>query len=498
MMLDYLKMNTNKTHTENGAVTYKSTLSDCLDLFSSVGGMRKEKESEIESAFARAYSEDRNIALKLLFYARDIRGGLGERRFFRIVLRWLAYNAPSDLLKNIQYIPEYGRFDDLIVLFDTPLEKETLLYIKNQLYIDMSALKNGGTVSLMAKWLPSVNTSAKGAVRAAKKIVRYLGISEAHYRKTLSSLREEIRIIENNLRQKDYTFDYSKQPSKAMFKYRRAFMRNDEERYTKYIEAVSAGETKLNADTLAPYELVEPYLNGGYCTESFMNDIDENEKRTLNATWESLPVYSGNSNALAVIDTSGSMYWDCKPAPASVALSLGLYFAQHSKGKFRNHFIEFSSEPKLIEIKGETFADRLRYVSSFCEVANTNLEAVFRLILDTAVAHNLDQCELPDRLVIISDMEFDCCVNNAEATNYDNAKAMFESHRYKLPEVVFWNVASRNRQVPVTVNEQGVILVSGCTPGLFAKVADNTLTALTPYEFMLEVLGSERYGRISA
>ena len=496
-MLNYLKQEANKTVTENGAATHITTESDCLDLFATIGALRRESDSEIEARFIRAFTENRDIAMKLLFFARDIRGGLGERRVFKVILNWLAKNEPSTVRKNLTYVAEYGRYDDLLCLMDTPCEKDMLDVIKVQFEADNAALNNGGEVSLLAKWMPSVNASSPETVLCAKKIARHFGMNHADYRKALVSLRAHIRIIENNLREKDYSFDYSKQPSKAMYKYRKAFMRNDAERYNDFIGKVSSGEVRLHADTLAPYELVEPYINDTYTasSRSFMRQISEQEKNLLNATWASLPDFGSEENAIAVIDTSGSMYWDAKPMPAAVALSLGLYFAEHNTGLYKNHFIEFSARPQLIEIKGDTFADRLRYVASFNEVANTNLEAVFDLILNSAVENNVSASELPAKLIIISDMEFDRCVSNARSTNFKNAKAKFEAHGYNLPDIVFWNVASRNRQQPITKNERGVALVSGCTPRLFEMVASGTVN---PYAFMLEVVESERYAKIVA
>ena len=181
--------------------------------------------------------------------------------------------------------------------------------------------------------------------------------------------------------------------------------------------------------------------------------------------------------------------------PAAVALSLGLYFAEHNKGAFQNTFIEFSRRPQLIELKGETFADRLRYACTFNEVANTDLEAVFDLVLRAAVKNRIPRSELPSRLIIISDMEFDFCVENSSLSNFKNAERKYAAAGYKLPEIVFWNVASRHRQQPVTMNEQGVALVSGATPRLFSMIAGGELS---PYAFMLEVIGSERYAKIAA
>ena len=495
-MLKALKRESNKTFTENGAVTHVSTYSDCLDLFATVGALRQASEQEILDRFIRAYTEDADKAMKILFYARDIRGGLGERRVFRTVMTYLAANEPASVRKNIEYFGEYGRYDDLLSLMGTPCEKDMLAYIAEQFAGDMKALAAGEGVSLLAKWLPSVNASNAETVAMAKKIARSMKMSDRDYRKAVAALRARIRIIENNLREKDYTFDYSKQPSKAMFKYRAAFMRNDGERYGEFINKVTKGEAKLNARTLMPYELVDPFLSDGWRSgRSFMRDISDEEKRVLNATWASMPDFGGNENAIAVVDTSGSMYFTRGPKPASVALSLGLYYAERNKGLFHNCFIEFSRDARLIEIKGETFADRLRYIASFSQVADTNIESVFDLILTAAVTHRIPQEEMPAALYIISDMEFNSCVSNAEMSNFENAKRKYAHFGYKLPNVVFWNVQSRNRQQPVTMNEQGVALVSGCTPRLFSMVASGNID---PYSVMMDVIGSERYAKISA
>lgn len=495
-MLKALKNEANKTYTENGALTRRSTGKDCLDLFATIGALRRESEREIVDRFLRAYSEDADIAMKILFFSRDVRGGLGERRVFRTILRWLAENEKKSLVRNLPFVAEYGRWDDLLVLLDTPCRAETISLLKKQFEADLAALENGGEVSLLGKWLPSVNASKAETVANAKQLARAFGLSERDYRKALVKLRARIRILENNLRERDYSFDYAKQPSKAMFKYRRAFIRNDGDRYSAFMGRVQKGEAKLHTGTLLPYELVEPYLE--YCwhrPDSFMRNVSDEEKLTLNATWNALEDFTTGENALAIVDTSGSMYEYKNPMPASVALSLGLYFAERAKGPYRNHFIEFSAHPELIEIKGETFADRLRYIASFNEIANTNLEAVFDLILDAAVSNKVPQNELPAKLYIISDMEFDACVSGAKLTNFENAKRKYARHGYKLPQLVFWNVASRNRQQPVTINDRGVALVSGCSPRIFSMAMEGELD---PYAFMLSVIGTERYAPIAA
>lgn len=494
-MLEALKKEANIAYTENGAVSLRSSGKACLDLFAGIGALRHAREEDICRRFMRAYAENPDIAMRILFYARDIRGGLGERRVFRCILCWLAAYEMQSVLKNLGHIAEFGRWDDMLVLLDTPCCDAALDYMKARFEKDLAALEIEGEVSLLAKWLPSANASSPETVRMAKLIVKAFGMTEKDYRRALSRLRAYIRIIENNLREKDYSFDYAKQPSKAMFKYRKAFYRNDKERYMDFLDSVDRGEAKLHADTLLPYELVEPYLDFNvFRGDSFMLPVDEAEKRSLNSTWASLPDFCSDESALAIVDTSGSMYCSRSPMPAAVALSLGLYFAERAKGPYKNHFIEFSAYPKLIEIKGETFSDRLRYIASFNEIADTNLEAVFKVILDAAIKNGLTQDELPEKLYIISDMEFNSCVRNAFLSNFENAKQRFAEHGYKLPRLVFWNVASRAQQLPVRFNEEGVALVSGCSPRIFSMVMSGETD---PYSFMLSVINTERYAGIA-
>ncbi|MBP5461149.1 MAG: DUF2828 family protein [Lachnospiraceae bacterium] len=483
-MLEFLKREANKTYTENGAVTYRSTGRDCLDLFATIGALRRESEQEITARFLRAYEEDPDLAMKILFYGRDVRGGLGERRVFRILLRWLAVSKPESVVRNLPYIAEYGRWDDVLVLLDTPCRDEALALLKQQFDADLAALGSADEVSLLGKWLPSVNASNDETVRAAKQIANAFGLSDRDYRKALTMLRAQIRILENNLREKDYTFDYSKQPSKAMFKYRKAFLRNDSDRYGAFMQRVSSGEAKLNTGALYPYEIIEKAYH-----------CDDVERLSLDATWRALADYTQDENALVVADGSGSMYWGGKPMPAAVAQSLAIYFAEHNRGAFHNHFITFSMNPRLVEIKGRDIVDKARYCETFNECANTNIQKVFELVLNAAVRNRVSQKDLPATLYIISDMEFDLCAADASLTNFERAAKMFQRAGYRLPNVVFWNVSSRNQQQPVTMNEQGVALVSGCSPRIFSMVMEGTLD---PFTYMLSVIDTERYAQIKA
>ena len=483
-MLQFLKNLANNTRTENGAATLRSTGDECLNLFATIGALRNATEDEITARFLRAYAENPDLAMKLLFYARDIRGGLGERRVFRVILAWLAHNEPASLRRNIGYVAEYGRWDDVLTLLDTPARGEAIALLTDQLKLDVMALERNEPVSLLGKWLPSVNAHSAAAVRMARQLARAFDMTDAQYRKVLSALRREIRIIENNLREKDYAFDYAQQPSRAMFKYRKAFLRNDEARYRAFMEKVTRGEATLHTGALMPYDIVQAAYRAAKA-----------ERAVLDATWNALEDCTGDENALVVADGSGSMYCGGDPTPASVAQSLAIYFAQRNKGAFHNHFITFSTNPRLVELKGADIVETVRFCRTFNEVADTNIQRVFELILEAAVQNRLPQKELPATLYIVSDMEFNVCTRDASMTNFDYAKDLYRRHGYRLPRVVFWNVRSRNQQQPVSMNEQGVALVSGCTPRIFTQVMSGETD---PMRNMLNTLNAPRYEVIRA
>ena len=488
-MLEALKRESTRTCTENGGAAWSTTMSDCLDLFSTVGALRGASWEEIQDRFTRAWAEDRDTAVKIAFFARDVRGGLGERYAFRIILKAMARLSPETVVRNLGNIPEYGRWDDLLALFDTPCKDASIAYIRAQLAKDVEAMESGeGNVSLMAKWLPSVNASSPDTLLSAKILVKGLGMTEATYRKTLSALRARIAILENNLRERDYTFDYAKQPSKAMLKYRQAFLRNDGERYQDFLRQVCEGKEALHTDTLYPYDVIAPVLVGKVMSQT--------ERLALDTTWKALPDYTGGGNALVVADESGSMYSGyVRPIPAAVALSLAIYFAQRNTGAFRNHFITFSRSPRLVEIKGEDLYEQVHYCAGFNECANTNLQAVFDLLLRTAVENHMSQADIPDTLYVISDMEFDEGTERADVTAFEQARRAFAAEGYQLPQVVFWNVASRGIHQPVTMNEQGAVLVSGCTPRLFQMVTEGEFSS---YAYMMDVLSAPRYRDLTA
>ena len=483
----------NYTRTENGALTNRTSGNFCLDFFAACGALRNADAEEKFRRFIRAYAEDPLLALRALFYARDIRKGLGERSLFRDVITKLACLHPETVIKNLALIPEFGRWDDLLSLLGTPCEAAAVQFIRAQLDADAEALKNGESVSLLAKWLPSVNTSSPEARLAAKRLCRLLKMSERDYRRTLSPLRLGCDVLERRLCRKSYRFDYSKQPSGAMLKYRRAFLRRDKKRFARFVEQVKLGKQTMHACTLYPYEIIRRCIDtSGSVLDGREKDLSEQEIAALDAAWKSLPVYSGARNALAVIDGSGSMYWGGNPMPVEVALSLGIYFAEHCTGRFKDHFITFSRTPQLVRLKGENIADRALYCASFNECSNTNLRAVFELILQTALTDALPQSELPETLYIISDMEFDVGTV-PDKTLFEEMRDLYSAAGYRLPALVYWNVDSRQSQFPVTMDEHGVALVSGASPSVFEMVISQEVD---PMSYMLSVLNAERYSRV--
>lgn len=462
----------NVSLTENGAIGYKTSGSALLDLNFGVASFRHKTDSEIVSSFSKAVVENEELALRWLFFARDVRGGLGERRLFRVVLKELAFNDPETVIKLIPLIPEYGRFDDLWELLDVPATRSAVIdYIAVTLNSDIEKAKNGKSFSLLAKWLPSCNASSANTIRYAKMICKELGMREKIYRTLLSALRSQLNVVECKMSAKEWDkIDYEAVSSRANLIYGNAFLRNDGERRRKYLESLNRGEAKINAGTLFPHDIVHKYFGN-----SAKNDTVEN-------LWKALPdTVKGCGNTIVVADGSGSMNskvdMHSSISALEVANALAIYFAERSSGQFKNKYITFSERPQLVDLSaGYSLRDKLAIARRHNEVANTNIEKVFELILETAVRSNMDQSELPENILIISDMEFDACAtcshdnsdswwsssfNRPTKALFDTIKEKFARAGYKVPRLVFWNVNSRTGTVPVKNNELGVALVSG-------------------------------------
>lgn len=466
--LDNLQQTTNKTFTENGAITNRSTLDPLLDFFSRAGAMRDRPEDAV-TLFKKAYESNPLLAIRCLFYLRDIRGGQGERELFRKCVASLPLDVQTKL---VRFVPEYGRYDDLLSFSQQDSLHE---FIKLQLDTDYAKMQAGESISLLAKWLPSENTSSKKTRTAAKIMRDKLGFTAREYRVKLSALRKHINVLERQMSANEWSaVTYAKVPSQAHRKHTKAFKRHDEARYTEYISAVEKGEAEIKTSTLFTYEVFDMVKAG--------------ETSVANAMWNNLPDYTQGKSALVLADVSGSM----SGRPMSISVSLALYFAERNKGTFQNYFMTFTSMPDLVKVQGTTLKDKLSFIESRDWGGSTNIQAAFDAILEAAVKDNTPQEDMPTVLYIISDMEFDSATESNRQSNFEIAKEAFEEKGYKLPHLVFWCVNSRNDQSPATKYDDRVTLISGSSQSTFRYVVEGK----SPLESMMDILNGERYSQI--
>lgn len=485
--------------TENGALGFSTSGKNLLDLNFSVTSFRNKPDKVIEDAFAKAFYEDKLLALKWLFFARDREEGIGERRLFRVCLKWLA-TEQSEIAKAVfELSPYYGRYDDMWCLLDTDLRDEVLVAVMKQLKEDIENHKQEKSVSLLAKWLPSLNASSKETKRLAKIIYTGIGLTERQYRKTLSTLRKYLDVIEVKMSAKEWNeIDYNKVPSRANLIYNGAFLRNDEERRREYLAALERGDknVKINGSVNFPHDIVHKYMSGGWSRSVKSLDV------TLEQLWKALPDFvNGQGNTICVADGSGSMtttIGGTSVSALSVANALAIYFAEHSNGEFKDNYITFSNRPQLVDFsKASTLREKISIALRHNEVADTNIEAVFDLLLKTAVSKKLSQEDIPTNVLILSDMEFNSCVRDntgyytVKNTLFRDIEQKWINAGYKMPRVVFWNLCSRTGTLPVNQHENfPVALVSGFSPAICKMVLSGELD---PFKCLVEQLNTERY-----
>ena len=463
--------------TENGMATNSSSLNACVDLFFNIGAMRGQDKQRLIATFSKAFNEDPKRAMKLLFWARDVRGGAGERQVFKDILVYLAENHDLVLRPNLHLISEYGRWDDLLVLAGTYLEKEAFTLIS-----DAIIAENG----LCAKWMPR-----KGAV--AEKLRKFTGMSPKQYRKSLVGLTS---VVETKMCAKDWdSIEFGKLPSVASARYQKAFGKNAYESYSAYIASLVKGEAKINAGAVYPYDVIKSLTHGN--------------ATVANEQWKALPNYMEGANdmILPVVDVSGSMSSAAGNSKTvtcmDVAISLGLYISERNEGPFKDAFVTFSDNPKLQVVTG-SLADRYAQMSTADWGMSTNLEATFKLILDQATKHKLSQDEMPNKILILSDMEFNSATgsrgwgsNRTEAWNptaQQMIEKMYDVAGYTMPQIVYWNIQSRNGGVPVAFDKQGTALVSGFSPAIMTSLLGGDIES--PQQIMDKTILSERYAPI--
>lgn len=464
MQNSLLRALNNTARTENGMRANASTFSKCVDLFFAIGASRGK---DMSAPFAAAFAENEDTAVRILQWARDVRGGAGERAVFRILLKNLA--AGNDQTRSVAAallpkVPEIGRWDDLLELFGTPLEADVAFMIAEAL-----TQRNG----LAAKWMPR-----KGPIAAALR--RYWGLTPKQYRKLLVTLTN---VVETKMCAKDWeTIDFGKLPSLASARYQKAFLRNAPSAYGAYKTALEKGVANINAGAVYPYDVIKSLKMG--------------DEVVANAQWNALPNYMQDSGQriLTVADVSGSMGAAVGDNPnltcIDVCISLAMYIAERSTGSFKNAFITFSENPKLQYLTGKTLGQRYKELARADWGMSTNLIGTFSEILGAAKRGKVPAEDMPTTVLILSDMQFNACARYDDSA-LQSMQRQYEAAGYEMPKIVFWNLRAAGGNFPATVNDKGVALVSGCSPAILKTVL--TGQDFSPAAIMLEAVGVERY-----
>jgi hypothetical protein len=491
-MKELLMNEAGRTFTENGAVTNATTGNDVLNLFALGGAVRNRDVRDVVNLIDAAWKENQDLTLKVIFYLGDVRGGQGERRFFNTALKYLANKAQSVARNIMELVPEYSRWDMLFAFMDTPLQSYAFDIMHRQFNIDLVSVKP----SLLAKWLPSPGT--KSQKNLAVKVARAFGLELGQYRKLRARLNRQINTVEVKMSAREWdSIDYETVPGKAFMIYQRAFERHGYEKMQKFVQKIQSGEAKVKSDVLYPHEIMSKAIRARY---------GSTEEATLENAWKNLPNYIGDDRqGIAVIDTSYSMETRIGNGNIScmdVAKSMGLYLSERLSGPYKDHYITFSEKPIMAKFHGSTLADKYRNMRDI--VASTDIEAVYNLILDIAVKHNVSQDELPTHLYIFSDMEFNHATllsgmyfdeNPVNKTLFETIETRYNAHGFRMPVTIFWNLDARHNQHPVSQHSSGAVLVSGFSPATFKYIT--TGVTVTPYEIMLNVLESPRYATLS-
>jgi hypothetical protein len=457
-----------KARTENGMKARANTANALTDLFFKIGAMRGKN---VIPAWTAAYVQDANLAGRIALWARDVRGGAGERKIFRDILADLVKNDLDRARALAARVPELGRWDDLLVLIGTPLEQEAFDMIRDAL--------NAGN-GLCAKWMPR-----KG--EEAVKLRAHLGWTPKFYRKRLVELT---KVVETQMCAKQWDeINFNHVPSLASSRYKKAFARhtvNYKEWAAKLVstDPKVKAEVKVNAGAVYPYDVIK---NIGY------GYSPENENHVI-AQWEALPNFVGDASILPLVDVSGSMTsrvgTNANLSHLDVAVSLGLYLADKNKGKFKDTFLTFSGSPELVHLKGNV-VQKVKQMSTSKWEMNTNLHAAIQKVLDVAKMADVPAEEMPQMLLVLSDMQFDQCVR------YDDSAMQMIDRKYSeagyaMPNIVFWNLNARDN-APAKHNEHGVALVSGFSPAIVKSVLSADLSQFTPEGIMMKTIMSERY-----
>lgn len=487
----------NVSITENGAIGYKSSGRALVDINYMTSSLRKKTDKELINLFQAAYYENPMYTWKWLFFLRDIRGGMGERYTFRRIIKYMADFRPHEMALFIPYIAEYGRYDDTWVLLDTQLNSIVIKMINAQLQEDIKNYTEDKPISLLAKWLPKRNAESHISRHYARLIIEGLELDDKTYNRMLVKLRKKLNLVETFMCANQWSaIDYNSVPSKANLLYRNAFLKHDPERRQQYLEDLANGKegVKINASTNFPHDIVHQYVTvDGYGWSYKLKKYDE----TLEQLWKNQKdTIQSAENIMVIQDGSGSMYQpidrNSSVQAEEVATALSIYFAERCSGQFNNKFMTFGNRPRFVDISNcQNLKEKIQITLKNTDCSNTNIERVFQLLLDTAVKNNMKQSDLPNTLLMISDMEFDCMTSGrTDKAMFDEFAKEYERYGYKLPRLVFWNICSRTGTIPIRENANGVALVSGYSVNIMNMVLSNELD---PYKCLLKQLNTERY-----
>lgn len=490
----------NVSVSENGMVGYKTTNHALLDFNFKVASYRGSLDEAMRD-FDKVLQEKDEYVLKYLMYLRDAREGIGERDLFRVCLKCFInsnFENKKEIIETIiKTTPIYGRYDDLFVLLHSEYDALVVDFIKQQIRKDCLNYKNHKSISLLAKWLPSENTSSKETRARARYLIERLNLEPKKYRQILSTLRSYLDVVEVKTCANEWDeIDYNKVPSKANLKYTNAFLNHDEARRREFLSKALSGskDVKVNMSVAFPHEVVAKYHNY------------RNYDQSLEAYWQNLKPCVGLQDTIVVRDGSGSMtcrVGNTNVSALDVSTALAIYCSQFLKEEFKDKFITFSSQAQLVDLsKCGSLSSKLTTTYNHQDCSNTNIENVFELILDTAIENNMKQEDIPSTILIISDMEFDpssdsrsywSCGMNASSNVFKNMSAKFKAHGYQLPKLAFWNVNSRTCTIPCKYNENGVLLISGFSQNVLSMIMNGKTD---PYEALVEELSKERYSDI--
>lgn len=500
--MDALENRMNVSVTENGSVGYSTTKNALLDFNYKVPSMRRMSDHDLNVEIDKLLKgvEDKEILFRYVFYLRDVRGGMGERRVFRAIIKRMAERNMEEVVSIIPLIAEYGRYDDLFVLKDTPFEEEMVNFIFITLHSDVLNTYKNRPITLLAKWMPSENASSQETKKLARYFRERLEMSPKVYRQLLSDLRDYLSVVEHRISKEEYyKIDYTSVPSKANLRYAELFLRKDSKRRNEFLKSLEKGETKVKSQTLYPSDVVsyvrENCAVRGAWYNRVINKHTEEARVLANGMWKGLKDFGKIGNTLVVVDVSGSMETKVsgKVEAIDVSLGLGMYFAERNTAPFKDKVVSFSSRPVLHDIISGNVIGSVNSMLKMEWGNDTNIEAVFDLVLKTAKDANCSQEEIPE-ILVISDMEFNYCGGRDYAHDFDRIAKKFEMAGYKLPRVTFWNVNSRTNTIPMKEDENGVVLVSGFSPSSIRAVMSGELD---PYKALLACFTVQRYDKVA-